>query len=225
MPWPGAGLLPGVGTGVFSQSASLRGCVGLPLGKGWEHSRCPAELGAQSGFPLQQQAGPAPEPGASVLTPPLRPCREESGLSLCSSPSDAQELCERQQPKGKEAAVCHLQGNYLVPALQPLTSATWCRCWKRPQACAVAQSHDQARVPSWRGGCPFLATPPLPRQPHLHNPRAPGPRVQATEAEASLASPPPFSGVPHLMGRQAFASWSPELRPLQIPGPVRSLGL
>lgn len=166
MPWPGAGLLPGVGTGVFSQSASLRGCVGLLLGKGWEHSRCPAELGAQSGFPLQQQAGPAPEPGASVLTPPLRPCREESGLSLCSSPSDAQELCERQQPKGKEAAVCHLQGNYLVPALQPLTSATWCRCWKRPQACAVAVTRP-GQGAFLEGGLSFSgnSTPPPPTTP------------------------------------------------------------
>lgn len=172
----------------FLSQLPSEGCVGLPLGKGWEQSRCPAELGAQSAFPLQQQAGPAPEPGGSVLTPPLWPYREESGLSLCSSPSDAQELCELKQPKGKEAAVCYLQGNYLVPVLLPLTSATWCRCWMRPQACAVAQSHDQARVPSWRGG-PFLATLPLPRQPHLHDPWAPGPWVQAPEAEASLAFP------------------------------------
>lgn len=149
----------------FLSQLPSEGCVGLPLGKGWEHSCCRAELGAQSGFPLQQQAGPAPEPGGSVLTPPLRPCCEESGLSLCSSPSDAQELCELKHPKRKEAAVCYLQGNYLVPALLPLTSATWCRCWMRPQACAVAQSHDQARVPSWRSGLFWQLTPPPPTTP------------------------------------------------------------
>lgn len=54
--------------------------------------------------------------------------------------------------------------------------------------CCGPVTLDQARVSSWRRG-PFLATPPLPRRPHLHGPRAPGPGVQATEAEASLASP------------------------------------
>lgn len=121
VPWPGAGSSLESAQVCFLSQLPSEGCGGLPLGKGWEHSRCPAVLGAQSGFPLQQQAGPAPEPGGSVLTPPLRPCREESGLSLCSSPSDAQELCKLKQPKGREAAVCtRREITWCQPAATPL---------------------------------------------------------------------------------------------------------